>query len=318
MSIEALRWALDVGEEKNLDPTQRHILLILGNIADQQGYLYPSVAYIARVTGQSRRTVQRHCKAMVAAELLARRPRANDAGERTSDSWQLAMRQPGLPLGGQPVDNPRRGGDKLTPPRANVTPPPRHGDTPGGVTLTPNTKSYTQEDTTASGRGHAPTPVARGFKAYADGIKRRYGTDYPPSKRANGMLANVVARVGGEHIEAVVGAYIGSSDPWYGKVRHKLDFLVRDCEQLLMSAQRQAGGGAPVTKVRVRLVKADDEVARDLGDFPVGDPLSVARDVRGKYARMIDGMRANKVDVKYIDVLAGGARNRYAIAELTT
>jgi len=135
MSIEALRWSLDKGMEHNLEPTLRYVLLILGNRADEQGYLYPSVQWICQRTGLSRRTVQRHLQTLQDKELLRRDTREKEDGGRTSDSLQLTMEQPGLFQ-----QTPRV---TMTPPRATVTRPPCHGGEGGGATMTP----YTQEDT---------------------------------------------------------------------------------------------------------------------------------------------------------------------------
>lgn len=135
MSIEALRWSLEKGMEHNLEPTLRYVLLILGNRADEQGYLYPSVQWICQRTGLSRRTVQRHLQTLQDKELLRRDTREKEDGGRTSDALQLTMEQPGLFQHTPRVT--------MTPPRATVTRPPRHGGEGGGATMTP----YTQEDT---------------------------------------------------------------------------------------------------------------------------------------------------------------------------
>jgi len=100
-------------------------------------------------------------------------------------------------------------------------------------------------------------------------------------------------------------------------VTHKLEFLVRDCEQLYMDLQRAAGSGQAPTSVRVRLVRGDEEVCKDLGDFPMGDPAAVAKQIAtSQYTGMIARMQAGKVDVKYVDVIVGQQRHRYAISEL--
>ena len=146
MSIEALRWALQIGEERNLNPTMRHVLLILGNRADEQGYLYPSVAWICARTGLSRRTVQIQLKAIGDAGLLQRDTRQNDAGVRTSDGLQLTIDQPGL--------FPALGGAESAPPRAADARGgrnPRHG---GGAAAAPYTQDIKQDQKKA--RGEAP------------------------------------------------------------------------------------------------------------------------------------------------------------------
>lgn len=95
MSIQALDWAIDLGEQKKLSSTERLILLILGNRADETGYLYPSMRWVCKQSGLSRRAAQINCRRLEALGLFKRETRTTVVGDRTSDGWQLAM----------PVDN---------------------------------------------------------------------------------------------------------------------------------------------------------------------------------------------------------------------
>lgn len=302
MSIEALRWALDIGEERALEPTQRHILLILGNRADEQGYLYPSIAWICQRTGLKRRTVQINCNEMEQAGLFKRSQRANAAGDRTSDNWQLAMTQPGLAL--------------ATPPRIECAPPrttcapPAHQMRPGGAPDAPNTQEHTQDQKKDGGRG-TPSPVSLAFKAYADGIKRKYAADYPPSATANGQLANVVGRVGRDNVLAVVDAFFASQNPYYGKVKHRLGALVTDCERIFLEMQAAAPGAKPPTHARVALLKADGSVLRELEQYPAGDMEAIAKRAAKEYAGVIA-----RLEPQYLSVVQGAERRRYAPSEL--
>ncbi len=318
MSIEALRWALDEGERRDLDPALRHILLIMGNRADEAGYLYPSIDWICRRTGYSRRAVQINCKKLAELGIVARTPRMTEHGDRTSDAWQLAMLQPGLPLEGA-----EKGG-------ANSAPPPRTGcATPAHQVRHPRAPDapYTQDQKKDEGtppRGaKKPAPpagestVAKCWQVYRDGIKRIYGTDYPPSASVNGKLARVVALVGKENAPGVVGYYLGSADPWYKRTQHKLDFLVRDAAQLCMQMQQAAGtvaGEPPATTSRVMLVAADGKIQRDLGaEFPIGDPLQIAREAARQYGRMVINLKP-----AYLVVRQGAKSSRFTTQELTT
>jgi hypothetical protein len=305
LSIEALRWAMKIGIEADLEPTQRHILLFLGNVCDEAGYGYPSIAYVCKNTGLSRRTVQNQVASLEHAGLITRTPRTNSGGDRTSDGWQLAMTQPGLPLQG--------GGAKSAPPRAAGDGEGAQRLHPGGATAAPKPQEEPQEEKTTRGGAKAPTPVARAFKAYADGIKRKYGTDYPPSKRANGILANVVSRVGAERVEDVVNAYLASQNPWYPKVRHKLEFLVRDCEQVLMDLQAAAAGApaAAPTTARVALLAEDGRVIRELDKQPAGDMLAIAKKAITEYGGM-----AARTNARYVGVRQGAERRQYSVEEL--
>lgn len=135
MSIEALRWALEKGMEAKLEPTLRYVLLILGNRADEHGFLFPSVAWIVERTGLSRRTVQTHLQTLEKLSLLNRDQRQKDDGGRTSDAMQLPIDQPGLFIH-SPGATIARGG-------AVAARGGRNGGGEGGAVAAP----YTQEDT---------------------------------------------------------------------------------------------------------------------------------------------------------------------------
>lgn len=60
MSIEAMRWAMDLELETLASPTARYVLLILGNYAGEDGkHAFPAIQTIARKTGFKERTVQK-------------------------------------------------------------------------------------------------------------------------------------------------------------------------------------------------------------------------------------------------------------------
>lgn len=176
MSIEALRWALMIGEERNLDPTTRHVLLILGNRADEQGYLYPSVAWICARTGLSRRTVQVQLKIIGEAGLMQRDMRQNDSGVRTSDGLQLTIDQPGLFTG--------NGGAEFAPPRAATARGGRNLRHGGGAATAPYTQDIKQEEKKA--RGDAPFVLPNWVPAelWKDWLEVRTKKKVPNTKRA--------------------------------------------------------------------------------------------------------------------------------------
>lgn len=151
--------------------------------------------------------------------------------------------------------------------------------------------------------------MALAFKAYQDGIRAKYRTEYPPSKRANGILANVVSRVGGPQAPEVVRAYFASQNPFYAKVKHKLEFLVRDCEQLLMDTK--AGGGEAPTKAKVYLLAGDGTIKRDLGEVPAGDLLAIAKKAAQEYASLIA-----RLEPRYVGVRQGAERRQFSMSDL--
>jgi hypothetical protein len=176
MSIEALRWALQIGEEKNLAPTVRHVLLILGNRADEQGYLYPSVAWICARTGLSRRSVQVQLKAISEAGLLQRDTRQNDSGVRTSDSFQLTINQPGLFT--------EFGGADSAPPRARAARGGRSSCTGGGAPGAPYTQDIKQEEKKARRQAAFPLPDWMPTEAWTAWLEVRTKKKVPNTTRA--------------------------------------------------------------------------------------------------------------------------------------
>lgn len=239
MSIEALKWSLDIGEERELEPAQRLVLIMLGNSADHAGgNLYPSYAFLSRRTGLGKSTVRSHITALQAAGLLIKESRARGDGSQTSNWYRLAMTQLGLALEANPVLDFGRGVPNVSTRGAR----PRAGGVPMASTHEP--QELKQEERERGAWRAAPSPVSACFKAYQAGIKKAYGADYPPSRRANGLLSEIVNRIGADAALQVVGYYLGHTKPFYAQRRHPLEILVQDCTGLWLELQASAGGRA--------------------------------------------------------------------------
>lgn len=159
----------------------------------------------------------------------------------------------------------------------------------------------------------APTPVSVCFQTYQAGVKVKYGATYPPSAKANGQLSQVVARVGAEAAPAVIEFYLAIADPWYVKMKHSLDLLVRDCEKLFIDLQQARGaraGPAP-TKAEAFFELQDGQLVQ-MAEYPIGPHLDIARTFAREYARRI--ARGN---VRNILVKIGPERRRFTMEELT-
>lgn len=88
MSFEATRWAwgLDVGTGKKM------ILLALANYADEEGSCFPGQEKLARMTGQTERTVRRLLTELEDEGLIRRAHRyAAGSSGRTSDRYALQL-----------------------------------------------------------------------------------------------------------------------------------------------------------------------------------------------------------------------------------
>lgn len=66
MSISAINWAL----EQSGSPTQKHVLLVLANFANEGGHAFPSTVLVARKTGLTDRAVRNAKKALLDAGLI--------------------------------------------------------------------------------------------------------------------------------------------------------------------------------------------------------------------------------------------------------
>lgn len=302
MSIGALNWALEAGEAHGLNSTQRFVLIMLGNRADEEGYLYPSVQWICRHTGLDRRTVQRTIKWLETKHLIRRDSRHDDEKGQTSNAYWLALRQPGLPLGEAPHASHAAGG--------------RHNDAGegaaqragGGGTAPPKTKDLDIKE-----KPSGQSPAAKCSEAYRHGIKARYGAEYPPSAKLNGIMAALVRDLGADAALEVVKAYMADTDKWYVLKRHALEFLKRDAATIWIRLQERTGGaaGAAATKAIVFNEVVATGQQNMLKEYPVDEPERVARRALQDF-----GAQLARWGTKTMTVQIGARRHPFSIAEL--
>jgi hypothetical protein len=111
MSWEALYYTTKKKAGKSSD---KLVLLMLANLADENGFSFPSHAYLARVTEMGERTVQRSLDRLVSSGIITKEKRFNENGQ-TSNGYTIIMED------------------------VKLTPTPRQIDTPPSVTATPYT-----------------------------------------------------------------------------------------------------------------------------------------------------------------------------------
>ena len=109
MSIEAMNAALQV---KTGSPSRKLILLVLANMANQDGECWPSVQYISDRTELSRSTVLRHLKTLEEQKIVQVQRRKSKTGQ-TSNLYVIDC----------------SGVSPRHPPSVTMTPPPCHRDT---------------------------------------------------------------------------------------------------------------------------------------------------------------------------------------------
>ncbi len=86
MSIWAQKWAY---EQSVTNSGAKFVLVALANFADEEGNCWPSQPTIARMTGQSVRTVRSHLKNLEEGGYISREGRRRQNGSYSSDYFQL-------------------------------------------------------------------------------------------------------------------------------------------------------------------------------------------------------------------------------------
>jgi hypothetical protein len=88
MSIKAMNWAMAqmVG-----GPSGKVVLMAYADYADENGVCWPAINTIAKITEQSRATVQRRLRDFEKIGIITRRERTRDDGSQTSDEITLQM-----------------------------------------------------------------------------------------------------------------------------------------------------------------------------------------------------------------------------------
>jgi hypothetical protein len=225
------------------------------------------------------------------------------AGPKGANLYQVLM-NPTLPLFAEQQEV--IGGGKLPP---GKSPGVSSRAQRGGKATPPDPSRTVSKDKSVSG-GAAPTPVAACFQAYRDGITKRYGADYPQSRRANGMLSNVVDRLGAAPALKVVGFYLAHGKPYYSQRKHALEILVQDCTELWLELQATAGAGAPATTASAFFELGDGRM-KLMNEYPVAEPRDVARACAREYASRIEPW-----SVRNIVVRIGGRQSKFTPQEV--
>ncbi len=88
MSIEGIKAAF---ASPVASPTQKAVMVVLGNYANQDHECWPSIATIMGCTAFSERTVRSALRSLEASGLIVRRDRTNARGQTTSSSYFLAF-----------------------------------------------------------------------------------------------------------------------------------------------------------------------------------------------------------------------------------
>jgi len=310
MSVPATNWAWLL----DLPPEPKFTMVALADRADEEGICWPSVRWLVKKTGFSERTVRGHLAKFREDRLLESVTRSRDDGGQSSNEYRLALKQPGLPLESArstPGAVNAGGAAAVAPtPAANAGGPTQQMQGAPAAAAPHDLEVDSSFELKAGPGRAAPGPVAACFQAYRQGIKQSYGGDYPPSRRANGLLSHVVDRLGGAAALKVVGYYLQHRKPYYAQRKHALEILVQDCTELWLELQAAAGPGALASTASAHFELSDGRM-KHMDDFPVGAPIDVARSCARKYASRIDTW-----GVRNIVVRIGGQQSRFTPQEV--
>ena len=274
------------------------LLLAIADFADDNGISFPSVGRLALKSRMSERNTHYVIKQLVAAgELTVER----GAGSRKGTNRYQILVNPTLPM-------------FEIAPGATLAPGAKTGvwgATQGrkGVQPVAPEPSLTVKEPSGS-RAARASPVAACFEAYRQGIKTQHGADYPPSASANGMLGQVVKKLGAEAALAVVRAYVASRKPFYVQRKHALEILAKDAPTIWIELQQHAGGGKPPA-VASLYVEWNDGAQVRLTDYPTDKPELLARRLLKDYASKFATGRARNIHVQ-----VGAARHAFSVKEL--
>lgn len=222
MSWQANVWAV---EQEGLTPTEKLVLLILSNRADENGVCWPSKSYLAKHCNVSEATVKRTCRALKDRGLIVVSERRTGDGRQTTNIYRL-------PIGG---------GGQSDPPEGVADEPPE------GVTHDPQDvqKKRSKEE----------EAISRIFDAWKTTMK------HPRAKLVKARRSRIRARLregytADELIAAIKGA---RQDPWLmGKDRRSprkyddLDTILRDGIQVERLSALVMNGDRPQRPKRGR------------------------------------------------------------------
>ena len=91
-----------------------------------------------------------------------------------------------------------------------------------------------------------PAPSTQVFNAYVSSMKQRYGKQITPARNAkvNGILSKMIERIGLDGSILVASNYPFHNNGWYVQKVHSVEFMLQDCEALLIQCQ----SGQMITK----------------------------------------------------------------------
>lgn len=293
MSIAAMAYVWENSQHKG---NELILLLAVADFANERGVAWPGIDTLAKRIRVDSRTAQRCLKRVITTGELRIQ---TGAGPRGCNLYQIVM-QASLPMfeegvaKGPPGKLPRVASDTKR----------------GGIAVSPE-PPRTVIKSREPGQAKA-SPVTACFEAYQHGIKTVHKADYPPSASANGILSQIIRKLGAEAALAVVRAYVSSTKPFYVQRKHSLEILAKDAATIWIEVQQLAGGGGAkiVTVAGLSIEWQDGQMSR-MTEYPIDKPEALARRLLKDYASKFATGRARNIHVQV------GAKNYpFAVSEL--
>ena len=219
------------------------VALAIADFSNDEGIAFPAIPTLAKKARLSPRQVKRALKEL---QRLGELAILKNRGPHGVNRYKLL---PGDVLSRDnlsPVTSATGGGDILG--KQGVTP------------MSPNPSEENRQRTVTSApasrttrKGGQPTKTEAVWEAYREAYTRRYNVAPIRNAKVNGTLARLVDRLGAEHAPKVAAYYLSCADPFYLKVVHSTEILLRNCEGL-HTQWRTGRRAATVPKSMVGLV----------------------------------------------------------------
>jgi len=196
MSIEALNWALHRTAGMIPSPTARHIMLILGNYADEHGRCCPSREYIAQMAGLSVRCVQNQLNWLVDNNIIERTAVRSDSGQFQYNIYTLTAF----------LDYDRCSRDTVTPGGQQPSARGAHGPCARGAHYTKeeekNKNSVPSERVAIATPKRDNDPVSR--RIWTDGLDLILSTGQLSESGARSLLGKLAKQFGNENLAIAI------------------------------------------------------------------------------------------------------------------
>jgi hypothetical protein len=268
MSIKYLSM---VFEDETLKSNEKLLMLaIADNASDQQGEAgtcFPSIKTLMKKCGLSNRAVINNLDKLIEKGYLKKAYRSRKKGGRSSNKYLIYPLKTMNELDdfhkelfsqseecSQPpkVKNVHRGSEECSQGIATQSEECSQESEPSLISFNRQPKFVSGEKT--------PAPSTHIFNAYSDAMRMAYNNpNIKPARNAkiSKLLNDLIERVGFDGAMLVASNYPFHKNQWYVQKTHAVEYMVQDCEQILVQVQ------ANQMITRTQALQADKQGAFD-------------------------------------------------------